>query len=135
MGTPSAPEPPSTIEATSPPEPRAPTPESPTSVPSPSSLPPGTTSSGTAPSPEASPTPGPRPQPSPSPAAPGKGDPIPLNTANFEELRGNGLSVTQATQLLTDRARLGGFESVDQLGDIPGFPKDVAEDLKRRARL
>jgi DNA uptake protein ComE-like DNA-binding protein len=43
--------------------------------------------------------------------------------------------VTQATRLLAHRERLGGFESVEQLDEIPGFPREYAEDLKRRAQL
>jgi len=67
-----------------------------------------------------------------SPAEP-PGGPIDLNTVTFEELRQHGLTVTQATRLLAHRERLGRFGSVDELDQIPGFPQDMLEDLKRRA--
>jgi DNA uptake protein ComE-like DNA-binding protein len=45
------------------------------------------------------------------------------------------LSVTQATRLLAHRERIGSFQSLDQLDEVPGFPKDQLENLKRRADL
>ena len=53
----------------------------------------------------------------------------------FEELRSESLSVTQATRLLAHRERLGRFESVDDLDQVPGFPQDVLDDLKQRASV
>lgn len=60
---------------------------------------------------------------------------IDLNTVTFEQLRGQDLSVTQATRLLAHRERLGGFQSVDDLDQVAGFPTDLLEDLKRRASV
>ena len=68
----------------------------------------------------------------PEPAA---GGAIDLNTVTFEQLRGENLSVTQATRLLAHRERLGGFQTVDDLDQVAGFPQDVLEDLKRRSRV
>jgi DNA uptake protein ComE-like DNA-binding protein len=45
------------------------------------------------------------------------------------------LSVTQATRLLAHRERIGSFQSLDQLDEVPGFPQDQLEDLKRRSEL
>ena len=63
------------------------------------------------------------------------GDAINLNTVTFEQLRAENLSVTQATRLLAHRERLGGFNSVDDLDDVAGFPPDVLADLKSRATV
>jgi DNA uptake protein ComE-like DNA-binding protein len=67
------------------------------------------------------------------PPAPGTG--ISLNAATFEQLREHGLSVTQATRVLAYRERLGGYNSVDDLDDVPGFPGDFLEEFKRRASV
>jgi len=61
--------------------------------------------------------------------------PIELNTVTFEQLRAQGLSVTQATRLLAHRERVGRFQSVDELDEIAGFPREFAEDLKRRSTV
>jgi DNA uptake protein ComE-like DNA-binding protein len=53
----------------------------------------------------------------------------------FEQLRSHGLSVTQATRLLAHRERIGSFQSVDQLDEVPGFPGDQLNDLKSRSSL
>jgi DNA uptake protein ComE-like DNA-binding protein len=60
---------------------------------------------------------------------------IDLNTVTFEQLREQNLSVTQATRLLAHRERLGGFQSVDDLDQVAGFPQDLLEDLKRRSSV
>jgi competence protein ComEA len=58
-----------------------------------------------------------------------------LNMVTFEQLREQNLSVTQATRLLAHRERLGGFQSVDDLDQVAGFPQDVLADLKSRSTL
>jgi competence protein ComEA len=58
-----------------------------------------------------------------------------LNTVTFEQLREQNLSVTQATRLLAHRERLGGFQSVDDLDQVAGFPQDVLIDLKSRSSI
>ena len=63
------------------------------------------------------------------------GTAIDLNSVTFEQLRAENLSVTQATRLLAHRERLGGFQSVDDLDQVAGFPQDLLEDLKRRASV
>ena len=80
--------------------------------------------------------------PTPPPAAAvnapgpvGGGSTIDLNSVTFEQLRTENLSVTQATRLLAHRERLGGFQSVDDLDQVAGFPQDLLEDLKRRASV
>jgi DNA uptake protein ComE-like DNA-binding protein len=79
------------------------------------------------------------PQPEPPapapPAASRAGDTIELNNVTFEQLRGHGLSVTQATRLLAHRERVGRFQSIDEIDEIPGLPREFAEDLKRRSRV
>jgi competence protein ComEA len=71
-------------------------------------------------------------QEAPPPAA---GAEISLNAATFEQLREHGLSVTQATRVLAYRERLGGYNSVDDLDEVPGFPGDFLEDFKRRVSV
>ena len=63
------------------------------------------------------------------------GSTVNLNTVTFEQLRGENLTVTQATRLLAHRERLGGFQSVDDLDQVAGFPGDLLEDLKRRSTI
>ena len=63
------------------------------------------------------------------------GGQVNLNTASFEELRNHRLSVTQATRVLAYRERLGGYKSIDDLDQVPGFPKDFLREFKMRARI
>lgn len=65
----------------------------------------------------------------------GSGATINLNTVTFEELRGEGLSVTQATRLLAHRERLGRFNAVDDLDQVPGFPEEFLQALKSRTTV
>lgn len=58
-----------------------------------------------------------------------------LNSVTFEELRDLNLSVTQATRLLAHRERLGGFQSIDDLDQIAGFPQELIAELKTRATV
>ena len=55
-----------------------------------------------------------------------------LNQASFAELRSLDLSITQSHRLLAYRKRVGRYESIEQLDDLPGFPKDVRERLMRQ---
>ena len=59
---------------------------------------------------------------------------IDANAVTFEDLRGLGLSVTQATRVIAYRKRAEGFESVDDMDTIPGFDRDLLERLKKRLR-
>jgi DNA uptake protein ComE-like DNA-binding protein len=69
------------------------------------------------------------------PPASQAGGTIELNAVTFEQLRTQGLSVTQATRLLAHRERVGRFQSVDELDEIAGFPREFAEELKRRSTV
>lgn len=55
-----------------------------------------------------------------------------LNEATFEQLRAMDMSVTQATRVIAYRERQDGFDSVDDLGSVPGFPKPFLEELKQQ---
>jgi DNA uptake protein ComE-like DNA-binding protein len=55
-----------------------------------------------------------------------------LNQVDFADLRSLDLSVTQCHRLLAYRERIGGYESIEQLDDVPGFPSDVRERVKRQ---
>jgi hypothetical protein len=55
-----------------------------------------------------------------------------LNQASFAELRSLNLSITQSHRLLAYRKRVGRYDSIEQLDDLPGFPKDVRERLMRQ---
>jgi competence ComEA-like helix-hairpin-helix protein len=63
----------------------------------------------------------------------GTGAEINLNTVSFEQLRAEGLSVTQATRLLAHRERVGNFKTVDELDQVPGFQQDFLQVLKSRS--
>jgi len=73
--------------------------------------------------------------PPPSPAMGGTGAEINLNTVSFEQLRAEGLSVTQATRLLAHRERIGSFRTVEELDQVPGFPQDFLQVLKSRSTI
>jgi capsular exopolysaccharide synthesis family protein len=60
---------------------------------------------------------------------------VDLNTASYDELRALDLTITQAKRVIAYRERSGGFSSLDQLDDVPGFPDEVRAELKRRVRL
>jgi DNA uptake protein ComE-like DNA-binding protein len=58
-----------------------------------------------------------------------------INAISFEQLREVGLSVTQAARVLARRDSIGGFGSFDELNDIAGIPREVADRLKRHLSL
>ena len=43
--------------------------------------------------------------------------------------------MTQTGRILAYRERSGGFESLDELDRIPGFPRAFLDDLKRRVTV
>jgi DNA uptake protein ComE-like DNA-binding protein len=53
-----------------------------------------------------------------------------LNSATFEQLRDLGLSVTQSARVIAYRDVRGGFESADELDEIPGLPKETRRSLR-----
>jgi capsular polysaccharide biosynthesis protein/DNA uptake protein ComE-like DNA-binding protein len=61
--------------------------------------------------------------------------PVDVNEVTYEELRGLDLTMTQARRLLAYRDRHGGFSSLSDIDEVPGFPEYVREDLKRRVSL
>jgi Helix-hairpin-helix motif len=78
-------------------------------------------------------------KPAPYRAIPGRkgpravpGDRLDLNAATFGQLRSLELSITQCHRLLAYRKRLHGFQSIDQLDGVPGFPKRVRDRLRHR---
>ena len=102
------------------------------------------------PEPEAKAEPEPAPQPEPEPAPSAEPEPesaappaasapsgggISLNSASYDQLRELGLSVTQTGRVLSHRERTGGFKSLDELDQIPGFPRSFLDDLKTRISL
>jgi DNA uptake protein ComE-like DNA-binding protein len=58
-----------------------------------------------------------------------------LNQATFEELRNLGLSVTQSARLIAYRDVRTGFESLDELEEIPGLSRETRSDLRKRVTL
>jgi competence protein ComEA len=62
-------------------------------------------------------------------------EPVPVNSATLGDLRAIGLSHTQAARLLAHRERAGGFGSLDELDELPGFPDGFLAELKTRVRL
>jgi DNA uptake protein ComE-like DNA-binding protein len=58
-----------------------------------------------------------------------------LNSATFEQLRDLGLSVTQSARLIAYRDVRGGFESADELDEIPGLPKETRRALSDQLPL
>ena len=68
-------------------------------------------------------------QPTPS------SDPVNLNSASYDDLRGLGLSVTQTGRVLAFREREGSFKSLDELDSIAGFPRGFLDDLKTKLSL
>ncbi|HEX3562676.1 MAG TPA: helix-hairpin-helix domain-containing protein [Solirubrobacterales bacterium] len=58
-----------------------------------------------------------------------------LNEASFEELRNLGLSVTQSARVIAYRDVRGGYQSLDELDEIPGLPKETRMDLRKKLTL
>jgi DNA uptake protein ComE-like DNA-binding protein len=85
-----------------------------------------------------------QPTPKPAPAngaidekvkpANGRG-PLDLNTATFEQLRVAGFSLTQSARLIAYRDARDGFDSVEELAEVPGFSPDVLGDLRSQFQL
>lgn len=53
-----------------------------------------------------------------------------VNEVSFEQLRELGLSVTQSARVIAYRETRGGFDSLEELDEIPGLPKDTRGILK-----
>jgi competence protein ComEA len=80
----------------------------------------------------------PKPEPEPQPKARArratgrKNGKLDLNSATFEELRGLGLSVTLSARLIAYRDVRGGFESLDELNEIPGLSKKTLGEIREQ---
>jgi DNA uptake protein ComE-like DNA-binding protein len=58
-----------------------------------------------------------------------------LNGISFEELRNLGLSVTQSARLIAYRDVRGGYESFDELDEVPGLPRETRSSLRAQLTL
>ena len=65
-------------------------------------------------------------------AAPASDGMLSLSSASFDELRETGMSVTQAKRVIRHRDEQGGFSTVDELEQVPGFPEAFLADVKSR---
>jgi len=84
--------------------------------------------------PEPEPEPESRPEPEPpavEPAGESNGT-ISLSSAEFDDLRGLGMSVTQAKRVLRYREQRGGFTDFDELERVPGFPREFLAEISGR---
>jgi DNA uptake protein ComE-like DNA-binding protein len=70
-----------------------------------------------------------------TPSAPADEERVSVSSASMEELRGLGLSVTQAKRLIDYRDRSKGFRSLEELDYLPGFSTGLLEGLKGRLTL
>lgn len=68
-------------------------------------------------------------------AAEVRAKPVSLRRAELSDLRGLGMSMTQAKRVLDHRDHRGGFYSLDDLDQFPGFPRPFLAELKRRLVL
>jgi DNA uptake protein ComE-like DNA-binding protein len=58
-----------------------------------------------------------------------------INRMTFEDLRGLGLSINQAARLVSQRDARGGFDSLEDLNTLYGFPRDQIEALKQAVTI
>jgi hypothetical protein len=64
-----------------------------------------------------------------------KDDGLDVNTVTFEELRGLGLTVTQSARLIAYRDTREGYESLDELREIPGLSAQTVRELQSQLTL
>jgi DNA uptake protein ComE-like DNA-binding protein len=64
-----------------------------------------------------------------------RGAALDLNSASFEELRELGLTVTQSARVIAYRDTRGGFGSLDDLAEVPGFSRDTLSDLRSQVQV
>ena len=70
--------------------------------------------------------------PASAPAQPATDGAVSLNDGSFEDYRGLGMSVTQSKRVLAYRETLGGYRSVDDLDQVPGFSTAFLAEMKSR---
>jgi DNA uptake protein ComE-like DNA-binding protein len=63
------------------------------------------------------------------------GGKLDLNGATFEQLRDIGLSVTQSARVIAYRDAAGGFQSVDELQEIPGLSVELKQVLGEQVTI
>lgn len=69
-------------------------------------------------------------QAEPGPGEGGEGEAVDLNRATFEDLRGIGLSSTQAARVISHRDANGGFDSTERLREVPGLPDKLVDQVR-----
>ena len=57
-----------------------------------------------------------------------------INSVTFEQLRELGLSVNESARLIAARETRGGFESLADVDELPGFSRETRDRLKRELR-
>jgi DNA uptake protein ComE-like DNA-binding protein len=72
------------------------------------------------------------PDETPEPAPGESNGTITLSSAEFDDLRGLGMSVTQAKRVLRYREQRGGFTDLDELERVPGFPREFLAEIRDR---
>jgi DNA uptake protein ComE-like DNA-binding protein len=58
-----------------------------------------------------------------------------INDATFEQLRSLGLSVTQSARVVAYRESRGGYQSVDELAEIPGLSRKTVIGLRESVQI
>ena len=71
-------------------------------------------------------------EPAPDDEFPAQEGPVSLSEADFDELRGLGMSITQAKRVIRYREERGGFQTLDELDRVPGFPRNFLDSVKER---
>ena len=57
---------------------------------------------------------------------------VSLSSAGVDELQSLGMSVTQAKRVIRYREERDGFRSIEELDDVPGFPRTFLDQIKGR---
>jgi DNA uptake protein ComE-like DNA-binding protein len=58
-----------------------------------------------------------------------------VNSATFEEFRDLGLTITQSARLIAYRNTRDGFRSLDELAEVPGFPRETLKTLRAQVHV
>ena len=57
---------------------------------------------------------------------------VSLSSAGVDELQSLGMSVTQAKRVIRYREERDGFRGIEELDDVPGFPRTFLDQIKGR---